>query len=296
MNHDQIARLRLAQIQDDELLKLWLHGKAKKTQTDYRRVANELLDALGDQSLKEVSEAFLQAFVDLAKNRSLHTQKQRVAILKSLFSFSVRKRYLAVNVACDLKSVEAHNKITERYLTEEEIFRMIDKTEDPRNRTILKVLYGSGVRVSELVSLDWSSVQQGERGDGMITVIGKRSKKRTVGLSVGVFQDLLTLKSPEAKGVDPIFISRENGRLSIRQVHLVVRAAAIGAGIAKTVSPHWMRHAHASHSIDRGCPLHVLQKNLGHSKLVTLGEYLHARPAEFSGKYLSICLETSPEV
>jgi integrase/recombinase XerD len=285
---EQIAKIRLAQFQDQELLKLWLHGKAKKTQIDYRRIALELLDSLGDQTLKDVTESYLQAFVDLAKQKSLHTQKQRVAILKSLFRFSVKKKFLVVNLADDLRSLEAHNKISERYLTEEEVFRMIDRTENFRNKTILKVMYGTGLRVSELVSLNWDSVQKGAAGEGMLTVIGKRSKKRTVGLSPGVFHDLMKLRSADTGDSDPTFMSREQGRISIRQVHLIVRAAALTAGIPKKVSPHWMRHAHASHSLDRGCPLHVLQRNLGHSKLETLGEYLHARPADFSGRYLGM--------
>jgi integrase/recombinase XerD len=283
-----LAKIRIAHLQDQELLKLWLYGKSKKTQIDYSRIANELLDYLGDKSLKEVSESFLQSFADLAKHRSPHTQKQRVAILKSLFKFALKKRYMALNPADDLKSIEAHNKISERYLSEGEVFRMIDRTHEFRNRMILKVLYGAGLRVSELANLNWESVQEREGGQGQLTVIGKRNKKRSVGLSVGVFQDLMKLKPEKAFEFEPVFISREEGRVSIRQVHSIVSLAAIRAGITRKVSPHCLRHAYASHALDRGCPLHVLQRDLGHSKLVTLGEYLKARPQDFGGKYLAI--------
>jgi integrase/recombinase XerD len=283
-----MAKIRIAHLQDQEILKLWLHGKSKKTQTDYIRIANELLDCLGDKSLIEASEIFIQSFIDLAKHKSPHTQKQRVAIVKSIFKFAVKKKYIVTNPAEDLKSVEAHNKITERYLSEEEVFRMIDRTQEFRNRTILKVLYGAGLRVSELANLNWESVQEREGGQGQLTVIGKRNKKRTVGLSAGVFQDLMKLKPEKSFEFEPVFISREQGRISIRQVHFIVSHAALRAGIIRKVSPHCLRHAYASHALDRGCPLHVLQRDLGHSKLVTLGEYLKARPQDFGGKYLAI--------
>lgn len=283
-----MAKLRISWARDEDLIKLWLHGKAKKTQVDYKRVSRELLDCLGDKSLKEVSESFIQSFMDLAKHKSAHTQKQRVAIIKSLFQFARKKKYISENPAEDLKSIDAHNKITERYLSQEEVFRMIDRTTDFRNRTILKVLYGGGLRVSELVSINWDSLQERENGEGQVTVIGKRNKKRTVGLSSGVFQDLLKLKQKDALDFEPVWISRVQGRISIRQIHLIVRNAALRAGITRKVSPHWLRHCHASHALDRGCSLHVLQKNLGHSKLTTVGEYLHARPGEFSGQFLGI--------
>jgi integrase/recombinase XerD len=284
----QMAKIRLAHAQDLECLKLWLHGKAKKTQIDYTRIVNELLDCLGDKSLKEVSESFLQSFIDLAKHKSPHTQKQRVAVVKSLFKFAVKKKYVAANPADDLKSIEAHNKISERYLSQEEVFRMIDRTSDFRNRTVLKVLYGAGLRVSELVSLNWGSVQEREEGQGQITVVGKRNKKRTVGLSAGVFQDVLKLKPEDAFDSDPVFISRIQGRISIRQAHLIVSQAALRAGIARKVSPHWLRHSFCSHALDHGCPLHVLQQDLGHAKIGTTGAYLHARPGDFGGKYLRL--------
>ncbi len=68
----------------------------------------------------------------------------------------------------------------------------------------------------------------------------------------------------------------------------IVRAAANRAGIKKNVSPHWMRHAHASHNLDRGTPIHLVQATLGHSSVAVTGRYLHAKPGDSSARYLAV--------
>src|SRR2546428_5463414 len=80
---------------------------------------------------------------------------------------------------------------------------------------------------------------------------------------------------------EPVFSSRkQHGHLDRSQVLRIVQTAAKRAGVVGKVSPHWMRHAHASHTLDRGAPLHLVQATLGHSSVATTGRYLHARPTE----------------
>ena len=78
------------------------------------------------------------------------------------------------------------------------------------------------------------------------------------------------------------------GALDARQVRRIVAAAARRAGVEGNVSPHWLRHAHASHALDRGAAIHLVQATLGHSSVATTGKYLHARPSESSSKYLAV--------
>jgi integrase/recombinase XerD len=88
----------------------------------------------------------------------------------------------------------------------------------------------------------------------------------------------------------PVFQSREGDdsgqHLDRTQVYRIVSAAAIRAGIQGKVSPHWLRHAHASHSLDRGAPIHLVQQTLGHASVATTSKYLHARPSDSSALYL----------
>ena len=121
---------------------------------------------------------------------------------------------------------------------------------------------------------------------GQITVFGKGGKTRTVLLKPKVWHQLQSLKG-EAKTADPIFRSRKGGHaLDASQVRRIVYAAAQAAGLDRKVSPHWMRHAHASHALDRSAPIHLVQATLGHASVATTGRYLHARPTESSSLYL----------
>jgi len=121
---------------------------------------------------------------------------------------------------------------------------------------------------------------------GQITVFGKGGKTRTVLLKPTVWRQLLSIKG-EAKAVDTIFRSRKGGgALDVSQVRRIVYAAAKKAGLEQKVSPHWMRHAHASHALDRSEPIHLVQATLGHASASTTGRYLPARPSESSSFYL----------
>ena len=151
---------------------------------------------------------------------------------------------------------------------------------------MLKLLYVSGVRVSELCGLKWCDAMARQEG-GQITVFGKGGKTRTVLLKPKVWQQLLSHHAADARRPTPSFRSRKGGgALDVSQVRRIVYAAARRAGLEQKVSPHWMRHAHASHALDRNAPIHLVQATLGHASVSTTGRYLHARPTESSGLYL----------
>ncbi len=89
----------------------------------------------------------------------------------------------------------------------------------------------------------------------------------------------------------PVFRSRKGGGpLDGSAVHRVVKTAAAKAGLSAEVSAHWLRHAHASHSLDRGAPIHLVQQTLGHASVATTGRSLHARPTDSSARHLRVCL------
>ena len=98
----------------------------------------------------------------------------------------------------------------------------------------------------------------------------------------------MSLKLPNSYGHDFIFRSQKRDELSQNRVREIVSDATLRAGIKKKVSPHWFRHAHATHSYRAGAPLHVVQKTLGHKFISTTGLYLDSLPEESSGDYLEI--------
>jgi integrase/recombinase XerD len=110
--------------------------------------------------------------------------------------------------------------------------------------------------------------------------------ERNVLLPEAVSRSLLSLRG-DAGPNDPVFVSRNGGgKLRAQAVLGTVKRAANAAGIEATVSPHWLRHAHASHDIDRGATLPEVQTTLGHGNIATTSGYLHARPETSSGLHL----------
>jgi integrase/recombinase XerD len=179
------------------------------------------------------------------------------------------------------------NRLTERILPEAEIHHILSLEPKERNRVLLTLLYASAVRVSEVCGLCWRDAQANGDG-GQITVFGKGDRTRSIQLPVSVWKNLVKLRG-DAGEDRPLFPSRKRGGpLKPLGVLRIVRQAAERAGIELAVSPHWMRHAHASHALDRGAPIHLVQATLGHASITTTGRYLHARPKDSSGRFLAL--------
>jgi integrase/recombinase XerD len=210
-----------------------------------------------------------------------------MAAVKSLFAFGHRIGYLPFDVSRPVRLPAVRDTLNERILSEVEVQRMLALERQPRNHAILYCLYGAGIRASELVGLRWRDLTDRQDGCGQITVFGKGEKTRTILLPGSVWQAMIGLRNA-ANDEAPVFRSRKGGHLHIGQLWRIVKASARKAGIEKAVSTHWMRHAHASHALDRGAPIHLVQTTLGHASVATTGKYLHARPTDSSGKYLPI--------
>ncbi len=271
---------------DDHLISLWLHGRSRHTQRGYRTELDRFTK-YNNKPLRSVTLGDLQAFADhLAEEALKATSVHRaMSAVKSLFAFGFRIGYFPFDVACPLKLSGFRNELAERILSEAEVLRIISLEPNPRNRAILLTLYAGGFRVSEICSLKWRHLQERE-GTGQITVFGKGGKTRTVLMPHAVWQALIILQQ-DAHPDAPVFRSRKKGHLDESQVWRIVTKAAERTGISKEVSCHWFRHAHASHALDRGSPIHLVQATLGHSSVATTGKYLHARPTDSSGSYLS---------
>ncbi|WP_274532136.1 tyrosine-type recombinase/integrase [Ktedonobacter racemifer] len=174
-------------------------------------------------------------------------------------------------------------------MSEEDTVMLIGSQKDnPRNHALLRLLYHCGLRVSEVASLTWDDITPRSEGEAQITVFGKGGKTRQVLISASMYSELLALRG-EAEGNSPLFRSRKGGKaLDTRQVERVVAEAAKKAGVKGNVSPHWLRHAHASHSLDRGAPINLVRETLGHENLATTGKYVHAKPNQSSSKFLPL--------
>ena len=272
---------------DTQLVALWLHGRSLHTQRAYRSDVMRFL-AFVNKPLHEVTLADIQGFADSLLDLAPASRGRTLSAVKSLLAFGHRLGYLAFDVGRPLRLPRQKNRLAERILSESDVHRLLALEPHRRNRVLLRLLYAGGLRVSELCTLTWRDAQ--ERGDaGQVAVSGKGEKTRVVLLSAATWQELTGLRDgADADADGPIFGSRKGGHLDPSQVLRIVRAAARRAGIRARVSPHWLRHAHASHALDRGCPIHLVQATLGHESVATTGRYLHARPTDSSARYLAV--------
>ena len=270
---------------DEQLMALWLHGRPDHTQRAYRAEADRFIGYV-EKPLRSVKLIDLQAFADHLDEAGLKPSSihRAMSAVKSLFAFGFRLGYLQFDVGRALKIPGFRDQLAERILSEAEVLRIISLEPNPRNRAILLTLYAGGFRVSEICSLKWRHLQERD-STGQITVFGKGDKTRTILMPRSVWEALQLLQQ-DAPADAPVFKSRKKGHLDESQVWRIVTKAAERAGIDKDVSCHWFRHAHASHALDRGCPIHLVQATLGHSSVATTGKYLHARPTDSSGNYL----------
>jgi integrase/recombinase XerD len=257
-----------------ELIDLWLHGKSANTVDGYRRHAERFFSHVNHKPASDCTLMDIQLWV-MTLHCSDNSKRVAVGAIKSLFSFAKQLGVVSANLGILVKSP---------ILTQEEVQLLINSTTTPRDRAIIRLLYFAGLRVSELCGLKWRDLKA--RGDGgQITVFGKGEKTRTVLVGAGIWREINSLKG-YAKHDDPVFVSAKGGHLCRSMVFHIVKKAAHRAEIEGNVSPHWLRHSHASHSLDRGAPIHLLQKTLGHSSVAITEMYLHARPTDSSGLYL----------
>lgn len=272
---------------DAQLIELWVSLKVSShTRRAYAAEAQRFLGFVGNP-LGWVMLGDVQAYAAVLEQGSLKPASQNRALtaIKSLLSFGQETGYLPFNVGVAVKLRPNRDSLAQRILEESEVAKLIEAAPSGRDRVLLKLLYVSGVRVSELCGLKWCDAIARNEG-GQITVFGKRGRTRTILLKPKSWAQLIATRA-DAGPIAAIFPSRKGGgHLDPSQVRRIVYAAAQKAGLEQKVSPHWMRHAHASHALDRSAPIHLVQATLGHASVSTTGRYLHARPTESSSFYL----------
>jgi len=276
---------------DGKLISMWLALKASEhTQRSYAHVV-DTFRAHTNKPLAYVTLADLLEYLDTVigsdATKALHTN-----VLKSLFTYCTElfPNVFPINYGKALRAPKQHSKLAQRILSEADVIRLIDRTENKRDHAKLRLMYHAGLRVSEVVALKWEDVHA-TNDRVVLDVWGKGEKERFVLISQDMYNELRTLDGQVGKD-RYVFQSRKGkaGTLPMetRQVDRIVLDAAKRAGIAGNVSAHWLRHANASHALDNGAPIHVVQQSLGHSSLVTTTRYAHVKPGNGSSQYIKI--------
>ncbi len=270
---------------DDDLVMLWVSQRSPNTRAAYQSDTSRFLAHLRSlqRDLRTATLMDVQSYLDTIQGAPA-TKARKIASMKSLLSFAYKTGYTQFNVGRAVQAPKLQNNLAERIISEELVIRMIAAAKPGRDQTLTRMLYVSAVRVSEAEGLRWRHVHP--RGDGVqVTIHGKGGKTRHILLTPTITRDLTALRG-DAGDDDPVFRSRTGKPLRARDIRAVIYKTAKKAGITAAVSPHWLRHAHASHALDRGAPIHLVAQDLGHSSVATTSRYLHARPDDGSANYL----------
>jgi integrase/recombinase XerD len=274
---------------DEQFIALFLRQKrSTHTRRAYAQTLAQFVQFTGGKPLSTIMLDDLLSYADWLSNNSYAKTSQalKLSTVKSLLAFGQETGYLRFNVGAACKAPTPENKLAERILSEEDALRVLQAPKSPRDKAILRLLYSGGLRVSELCDLQWRHVQpHGEAGQ--ISVYGKGQKTRIVPVSKATFHALIGLKPDDSNSEAFVFASQRAERLTPNAVYRIVRKAGEACGI-RNLSPHWLRHAHASHALDRGASVAVVRDTLGHSSLAITNRYLHARPNDSSAFYLAI--------
>ncbi len=261
-------------------------GLSGNTLESYHTDVIHLLEFLEERelSLTDVDTDALHQFLCTLRDLGIspRSQARMLSGIRAFFRFLRLEGYTDTD-PCELLEAPRFGRTLPDILSVEDIDSMIaaldpGKDETPRNHAIIETLYGSGLRVSELVELRMSRVNLDE---GYVIITGKGNKQRLVPLSpesIRLIREYLPIRErlkikPDSS--DILFLNRRGGMMTRVMVFYVIRDAAAAAGIIKRVSPHTLRHSFATHLLEGGANLRAIQEMLGHESISTTEIYIH---------------------
>jgi integrase/recombinase XerC len=254
---------------------------------DFLKSLGMYLTSSGEVDLGKVDRIAIRKYLSyLHKKNKKSSMARKISTLRSFFKYLVREEMIFSNPAKNVSTPKVE-KTLPTTLTVDEAFRLMESPKtfsgkslkgsnekDLRDQAILELLYSSGLRVSELVGLNWNQLDQDL---GIVRVLGKGRKERIVPVGIKAVEALKAYLEERGKveGGDPLFINPMGGRLTARSVGRVIKKYSRYSGIYRKISPHSLRHTFATHLLDSGADIREIQEMLGHSSLSTTQRYTH---------------------
>ena len=293
-NYDMVSR----DTTDEMLVYQWLHtGKratSPRTQALYMRIWRAFSASVG-APLQALTLTDLQTWRESLTGAPA-TQRVHIAAIRSLFAHGQKVGYLRFNPSVMLATPPVGETKHRRVVSRDNMVRILDACHTAQESALLRVLYSSGARVSEVLALQWQDVtprvnsEGGNAGAVLHIVCGKGSKSREAGIDAVAYGALDVLRDG-APDTAYCFATRTGKALDRQRAHRVIkdvmRRAGLKDGAGKTTerkekdaaglpSAHWFRHSHATHALAAGANVVDVQTQLGHSSLATTTGYAHA--------------------
>jgi len=257
---------------------------------DIKYFINYLTEERKLSDIQNVDEEAVEKYVFFLRNQknkngeyySVKSINRYISTLKSFFKFLLSERIISKNPSEIIESPKTARNLPQ-VLSVREIDSMLSKTDNTdvlglRDRAIMEVMYASGLRVSEVTSLAISNILSGE---GILRIFGKGSKERIVPIGSSALQYLgkyIEKSRPYLKKTysdDTVFLNHRGRKMSRMAVWNIISKYAKSAGIKKSLHPHTLRHSFATHLLEGGADIRIIQEMLGHSDISTTQIYTH---------------------
>ncbi len=262
---------------------LWMErGVSENTLAAYRSDLQKYALWLDKNKCQMITaqESDLRGYLSSMQGRTARTMARHLSSIRSLYSYLLREGIMKHDPGARVEAPKIGRQLP-KSLTETEVESLLKApdTGTPlglRDRTMLEILYASGLRVSELISLQTGQVNLRQ---GVVRVLGKGSKERLVPLGeesidwVTRYQDSARKELLGKNISDALFLTKRGDAMSRQAFWYLIKRYAVLAGINKTISPHMLRHAFATHLLNHGADLRVVQMLLGHSDISTTKIY-----------------------
>ncbi len=253
-------------------------------ENDTLSLKNYILDNKIKESPIECTPDTVNSFIyNSSKKNSPRSQARKISGLKSFFKFLVFEGYLKSSPMSNIESPKLGRKLPD-ILNVEEISQMISSIDikekfGQRNKTIIEILYGTGIRVSELIELKISNIFFKEN---LIRVLGKGDKERFVPIGLKAKKSIIDYINNDRKyqkieesSNDILILSRYGKKITRHMIFTLIKNISKKSGITKKISPHTFRHSFASHLLKNGADLRTIQLILGHENITTTEIYTH---------------------
>ncbi|WP_342512317.1 site-specific tyrosine recombinase XerD [Sporosarcina sp. FSL K6-1522] len=269
------------------------------TITSYRRDLQEYivyLEKSGYASIDSIDRAVILNHLQCLKDsgKSSRTVSRHISSIRSFHQFLLREKVTNQDPTVHLELPKLEQKLP-RVLSVDEVDTLIttpdsSKPQGVRDQALLEILYGTGMRVSELIGLNLEDIHVSM---GFVRVFGKGGKERIIPLGGGAItackryiEEVRPLFTAKQKGVEALFVNMRGTRLTRQGCWKLLKAHALQAGIQKELTPHILRHSFATHLIENGADLRAVQEMLGHSDISTTQIYTHVSRSRLKEVYV----------
>lgn len=267
------------------------YSSSNNTRLSYKYDLITLANYFENKNIAYLKKEDIQEYLRKEKNKKAKTKAHYLTSFKNFYNYLREIGILKINPCDGIKMPKLEKKLPE-YLTIEEVNKLLDmKTNtayDIRNKAMIEVLYGTGIRVSELCDLKVSNIYL---EDSFIKVFGKGSKERIVPINEIAKEALevyLNYGRGELLGIhdsEYVFISSRHTRITRQAFFKFLKHLCEENGIRKNISPHTLRHSFATHLLSNGADLRIVQELLGHSDISTTQIYTHLSNDKLSQEY-----------